>query len=73
MLVLFIFYPAVSIAALRAFNCDPNLGLLKDDYTIICPPFFSFIGIYSAIFVVLYPIGTRVRACVRACVRRRVG
>jgi hypothetical protein len=57
MLVLFIFYPAVSIAALRAFNCDPNLGLLKDDYTVICPPMTSFLALYSAVFVVLYPFG----------------
>ena len=57
MLVLFIFYPAVSIAALRAFNCDPNLGLLKDDYTVVCPPVNSFLAIYSGVFVVLYPFG----------------
>jgi len=57
MLVLFIFYPAVSLAALRAFNCDPNLGLLKDDYTVVCPPVNSFLAIYSGVFVVLYPFG----------------
>ena len=100
MFVLFLVYPAVSIVALRAFNCDPNLGLLKDDYKVsstsrslprsicllppnhpsvlqvllvhvaagrecltlvidqvICPPMQSYTAIYSAVFVLLYPIG----------------
>ena len=57
MFVLFIIYPVVSITSMRAFNCDGNLGLLKDDYTMLCPPLLSFTCIYSAIFFVIYPIG----------------
>jgi len=57
MFVLFIIYPVVSIASMRAFNCDSNLGLLKDDYTMLCPPLSSFTCIYSAVFFVIYPIG----------------
>ena len=57
MFVLFAIYPAVSIATMRAFNCDVNLGLLKDDYREVCPPLLSFTCIYAAFFFVLYPIG----------------
>jgi len=57
MFVLFIIYPVVSITSMRAFNCDSNLGLLKDDYTMLCPPLSSFTCIYSAVFFVIYPIG----------------
>jgi len=57
MLVLFLVYPVVSIATMRAFNCDANLGLLKDDYNMLCPPVFSYLFIYSAGFFCLYPIG----------------
>ena len=57
MFVLFLIYPIVSIATMRAFNCDPNLGLLKDDYKMICPPAFSYLFVYSAGFFLLYPIG----------------
>lgn len=57
MFVLFIIYPVVSITSMRAFNCDSNLGLLKDDYTMLCPPLFSFTCIYSAVFFAIYPIG----------------
>jgi len=31
MFVLFAMYPAASIATMRAFNCDVNLGLLQVD------------------------------------------
>jgi hypothetical protein len=55
--ILFIIYPVVSITSMRAFNCDSNLGLLKDDYTMLCPPLLSFTSIYSAVFFVIYPIG----------------
>ncbi len=57
MFVLFAIYPAVSIATMRAFNCDVNLGLLKDDYREVCPPLLSFTCIYSGCFFLLYPIG----------------
>ncbi len=57
MFVLFAMYPAVSIATMRAFNCDVNLGLLKDDYRVVCPPWYSFTCIYSAFFFVVYPLG----------------
>jgi hypothetical protein len=57
MFVLFGIYPAVSIATMRAFNCDINFGLLKDDYRELCPPILSFTFIYSACFFVLYPLG----------------
>jgi len=57
MFVLFAIYPAVSIATMRAFNCDVNLGLLRDDYREVCPPWHSFTCIYAAFFFVLYPIG----------------
>jgi len=57
MFVLFAIYPAVSIATMRAFNCDVNLGLLKDDYREVCPTLLSFTSIYSAIFFLLYPMG----------------
>jgi Ca2+-binding EF-hand superfamily protein len=54
---LFIFYPAVCMASLRPFNCDANLGLLRDDYTLPCEPIHAYTSIYAAVFVVLYPIG----------------
>jgi hypothetical protein len=57
MFVLFGIYPAVSIATMRAFNCDVNLGLLKDDYREVCPPLLSTTCIYSGCFFLLYPIG----------------
>jgi len=57
MFVLFAIYPAVSIATMRAFNCDVNLGLLKDDYREVCPPLLSTTCIYSGFFFLLYPIG----------------
>jgi hypothetical protein len=57
MFVLFAIYPAVSIATMRVFNCDVNMGLLRDDYREVCPPWNSFTCIYSAFFFVLYPIG----------------
>jgi hypothetical protein len=49
--------PAVSIATLRPFNCDSSLGLLRDDYTVVCPPLHSPHAIFAAIFIVLYPLG----------------
>jgi len=57
MFMLFLIYPVVSIATMRSFNCDANLGLLKDDYTMLCPPVSSYIFVYSAGFFLLYPIG----------------
>jgi hypothetical protein len=57
MFVLFAIYPAASIATMRAFNCDVNLGLLRDDYREVCPPLLSFTCIYSGCFFLLYPIG----------------
>jgi hypothetical protein len=57
MFLQFSMYPAVSIATMRAFNCDVNLGLLKDDYRELCPPMTSFTCIYSAFFFAMYPIG----------------
>ena len=57
MFVLFAIYPAVSLASMRAFNCDQNLGLLKDDYREVCPPWKSFTLIYSACSFLLYAIG----------------
>ena len=47
MFVLFLIYPVVSIATMRAFNCDANLGLLKDDYHVTCPPVISFLTYFQ--------------------------
>jgi hypothetical protein len=57
MFLLFAVYPVVSITTMRAFNCDINFGLLKDDYREICPSIMSFTSIYSGCFFVLYPVG----------------
>ena len=57
MFVLFLIYPVVSIATMRTFNCDSNLGLLKDDYRMTCPPVFSFLFLYSFVFFLLFPVG----------------
>ena len=38
-------------------HSDPNLGLLRDDYTLVCEPMDAFTSIYAVVFVVLYPLG----------------
>ena len=57
MFVLFIIYPAVSLGTVLAINCDTQLGLLRDDYRVTCPPIDSFLTLYSFCFFVLYPFG----------------
>ena len=42
---------------MRTFNCDANLGLIRDDYGQVCPSYDSYLFIYSACFFLLYPIG----------------
>jgi len=42
---------------MRTFNCDPDLGLLKDDYTQLCPSTQDFTFWWSWGFCILYPIG----------------
>jgi len=65
--MLFMIYPTVSTATMSSFNCDENLGLLKGDYTTLCPSTGNLMFWWSILFFVVYPIGIPVfmhRACV---------
>ena len=53
----FLLYPIVSKECLQAFNCHQTLDVLYSDFTMECPPLFSFLGLYSVMCVFLYPLG----------------
>jgi len=53
----FILYPALSISTMSVFNCNPNVGRLREDYRVVCPHLTSGTGVYSIIFFFIYPIG----------------
>ena len=55
--LMFCIYPAVSLASVLAFNCDENVGRMKDFFRELCPSRTDPVWIHSMIFVVLYPIG----------------
>jgi len=57
MFAFFILYPALSISTMSVFNCDPNIGRLREDYRVVCPHLTSGTGVYSIIFFFIYPIG----------------
>ena len=57
MFLFFVLYPAISVAVINTFDCDIQLGLLKADYTELCPTIGSYLGMYSTFFFFLYPIG----------------
>ena len=40
-----------------AWQCDPQTGLLQEDYRRVCPEVFSFISVYSMAAFLLYPVG----------------
>ena len=40
--------------AVLVYNCDPQVGRLKNDYREICPSLTSFDSLYSIFFVLLY-------------------
>ena len=53
----FLVYPIVSKESLQAFNCHQTLDILFADFTRDCPSSFSFLRLYSAVCVFLYPLG----------------
>ena len=57
MFLFFVLYPAISVAVMNTFDCDVQLGLLKADYTELCPTIGSYLGMHSTFFFFLYPIG----------------
>ena len=66
-MMLFMIYPKVSTATMSSFNCDENLGLLKGDYTTLCPSNGHLMFWWFILFFVVYPTGIPVfmhRACV---------
>ena len=55
---LFFIYPLVSLATLQAFDCRPRgLNLLAVDFREECPQPGSFYVVWSAAFVIIYPLG----------------
>mgnify|MGYP004121665403 CR=1 FL=1 len=57
MFFLFLLYPALSMATMVIFNCDPNVGRLREDYRVVCPHVTAGSSLYSLVFLVLYPLG----------------
>ena len=57
MFVLFLLYPALSMASMWVFNCDTNIGRLREDYRVVCPRLSEGISIWSFVCIVLYPFG----------------
>jgi hypothetical protein len=54
----FMVYPFLSQITLESYNCKPEtLGLLAADPSELCPGFFSFLGLYSFIFAIMYSVG----------------
>jgi hypothetical protein len=53
----FLIYPVSSLNSLQAFDCHESLGVLRVDMRVTCPPFLSFMGIYSLCCFFVYPIG----------------
>jgi hypothetical protein len=53
----FLIYPVASLNSLQAFNCHKTLGVLHADYRIECPPLQSFLGLYSIVCFLVYPLG----------------
>ena len=54
----FMLYPILSQITLESYNCQPEiLGLLAADPSEPCPSFFSFLGLYSLVFAIIYPVG----------------
>jgi hypothetical protein len=57
MFLLFLLYPAMSMATMLVFNCDPHVGRLREDYRVVCPHAMTSLSFYSIVFFVLYPFG----------------
>ena len=57
MFFFFLLYPALSMATMVVFNCDPNVGRLRDDYRVVCPHVTAGNSLYSLVFLILYPLG----------------
>ena len=57
MFLLFLVYPALSMATMVVFNCDPNVGRLREDYRLVCPHVTTSVSLYSTVFFVLYAFG----------------
>lgn len=54
--VFFFLYPALSVASMSVFNCNGDIGYLKDDYTMPCPNLLSAHAWYSLAFVSTFPL-----------------
>jgi len=57
MFMFFFLYPALALTTMSVFDCDPNVGRLRNDFRVVCPTFTSFAGLYSLAFCLIYPIG----------------
>jgi hypothetical protein len=58
MYCLFFIYPVVSLSSFQVFDCRPRgLNLLAADFREACPPTTSFLVVWSAAFIIIYPLG----------------
>lgn len=53
----FLIYPTASLQSLQAFNCHPTLGVIGVDFTLECPELVSFLGLYSVVCILIFPLG----------------
>jgi hypothetical protein len=53
----FLIYPISSLTSLQTFSCHGTLGLLNSDLRMKCPSFFSFLGVYSLLCILVFPVG----------------
>jgi len=63
MFLLFLLYPALSMSTMLVFNCDRNVGRLREDYRVVCPHAMTSLSLYSIVFLLLYPFGIPVMMC----------
>ena len=54
---LFFLYPALAISTISVFNCNHNVGRLRNDYRVTRPHLLSSASLYSMLFMLIYLFG----------------